>query len=169
LSAHRQAGLADLGAIWLPAVAVAVLAAAAAFELAIAFGAIGIGGSPGEGARGERVALVAALVALLAGGIWAITSAGGSHSGSPVPAGLLAPAAGAFLLARFYSYDPYYAPELRRMSDGGLVPASWIYVLVALAVCAGALTARRRSAGLAVTAPLLLVIGVTALLEQAGH
>lgn len=147
-----------------------MLVAAAAYELAIAVGAIGIGSSPGDGAPAETIVLIAALLALLIGCIWAIACSVSSRPGlARAPASMLAPAAVALLLARFYSYDAYYAPSLRRMSDGGLVAAGWVYALVAAALAAAVLSSVRRKAGLATTAPLLILVAVTALLENAGH
>src|SRR5204863_10177992 len=82
---------------------------------------------------------------------------------------LLAPAAAAFVIARFYPYDPYYAPTLRRMSEDGALPAWWIYGLAALAIVAGVATAIRPRIGLAATAIVLLLSALTALAEGSGH
>ena len=55
------------------------------------------------------------------------------YAARPEPvAALLAPAAAAFLVAYFFTFDPYYAPSERRYSDGGAVPLGWI-VLCAVA------------------------------------
>jgi hypothetical protein len=79
------------------------------------------------------VVLTAALVALIAGAV-----ALGVRVHSRV-APLVPLAAVAFVVARFYSFDPYYAPELRRMSDGGLVAPGLIYVLIVATVAVVAL------------------------------
>jgi hypothetical protein len=84
-------------------------------------------------------------------------------------ASLLAPAAAAFVLARFYTYDPYYAPTLRRMSDDGLVADAWVYVLVGLALLAAVLVRLRPRAGLGATSLVMVLSAFTALAEGAGH
>jgi hypothetical protein len=72
-----------------------------------------------------------------------------------------------FAVARFYSFDPYYAPYLHRMSDGGLIAPGLILLIVA-AVVVAALMVKWPSAAPA-GAFLLLVSAVLALAENAGH
>jgi hypothetical protein len=151
------------------AILVAVLAAASAYETAVALGWVELGREPGAGPAGGDVVLVAALLALLAGVVhcWRRAVRGGGVAG--LPEALLGPAAVAFVAARFYSYDPYYLPTLRRMSDDGVVADRWILLLVVLAVLAALVTRLRPRAGLGATATLLFVSALTAFWEDAGH
>ena len=103
-----------------------------------------------------------ALLALAAGGLLA---AGIRSAVSP----FLPLAAVAFVVARFLTYDPYYAPTLRRMSDHGLVSPVWIAALGASALVAALLLRRRSRAGGPLAALLLLLAALTALGEGAGH
>lgn len=82
---------------------------------------------------------------------------------------LVAPAAAAFVVARFYAFDPYYAPSLRRASDGGLVPTAEIVVVVAVSLVAGCLVATRPRLGSAATCCALLLCAFTALALRLGH
>ena len=81
----------------------------------------------------------------------------------------LAPVGAAFMTARFYTFDSYYLPTLRRMSDGGFVPALWIFALVGLTIIAVVVTYLRRGPGLRLAAALLVVCAITTLYEGAGH
>jgi hypothetical protein len=113
------------------------------------------------GVSGEDPALVAAGVYL---GLASTVVAAGAVIVAPWWTRLLPLAAAAFLVARFESYDAYYAPALRRMSDGGLVSPLWVWFLCAEAV-AVAFVPRAQ----AVAAAVLLLIACTALLAGAGH
>jgi hypothetical protein len=94
------------------------------------------------------------------------SSLGSGRKAGARPVGL---ASAAFVLARFYSYDPYYAPTLRRFSEDGFVPDWWVFTLVGLAV-AGALVAGARP-GLGRVAGIVVPVlsALTALAEGAGH
>lgn len=81
----------------------------------------------------------------------------------------LAPAAAAFLLAYFYTFDSYYLPSLIRYSERDFVPPVVVFVLVGLSLAAGLVTLRRRRAGLALSVPLILACALTAFLTGAGH
>ena len=143
----------------------AVLSAGAAYESAIALGWIALGDIPGEDASGRGVVLAAALTALLIGSsILAVGSPGITGA-----AALTELAATGFVVARFLSFDPYYAPTLRRMSDGGLVPSSWLVAVVAAALAAVVLLRLRPRAGLIVGAGVLLLCALTAVAESGGH
>ncbi len=142
---------------------------AACYELAVALGLISLDPSSGEGPAGDGLVLAAALLALVVGCALTATLAARSPALSGGPAMLLAPAAAAFLSARFYSYDPYYAPTLRRMSEGGLVPSGWVFFLVGVALLASVLVRLEPRAGMALTASVLPVCALTALLASAGH
>ena len=147
----------------------AVLAAATAYEAAVALGWLAVGPEPGQAPAGNGLVLGAAVLALFAGAGLCLVHAWGPGPEVDALGWLLAPAAAAFVLARFYTYDPYYAPTLRRMSDDGLVADSWVYMLVGLALLAGALVRIRPRAGLGATALVLLLSAVTALAEGGGH
>jgi hypothetical protein len=145
----------------------AALLLAAEYELALALGAVSIGPEPGDGPEGEPVVELAVLIVMLLGIGLAVVSALGTPS--PLPVALYAPAAAAFLIARFYTYDPYYAPSLRRYSDdGNIAPALiFVYAVGALAVGEVALVAPRIG-GLA-TAVALFLIAIMTVAIGVGH
>jgi hypothetical protein len=92
-----------------------VLAACTLHQVAVAAGWLAIGHESGDDATGTTAVVITALVALIAGAV-----ALGTRLRSRL-APLVPLAAVAFVVARFYTFDSYYAPALRRMSDGGLV------------------------------------------------
>jgi hypothetical protein len=134
-----------------------------AYEAAIALEWISIGEVPGEGAPGEGEVLSVSVLAVLTGIAVSIFSSRGNR----LVAGL-APAAAALMVARFYSFDPYFAPSLRRASEGGLVAAAWVYSLVALALLAGALALSRPRLAF-IGAPIMFLCVFTTLFAFAGH
>jgi hypothetical protein len=142
-----------------------VLAAAAAYDAAIALGWIGMGTVSGFGPRGYDVVHVAAFAALFVATVLCLP---GDPHPRPLPA-LLAPAGVAFVVARFYSYDAYYLPALRRMSDHGEVAPAIVYMLVVAAIVVLALSLTRPHVGLRAAAALLFVSMIVAVLEDAGH
>ena len=79
-------------------------------------------------------------------------------------------ATGAVVVARFLSYDPYYAPYLRRMSDGGILPGWW-----SSSVSPGPLSARPSCArrdprmGLVLTGVVMFLAGPTIFVAGLGH
>jgi hypothetical protein len=148
----------------------AVILAGAAYELADAAGWISLGNLPGEGPTGEGAVIVAAFAAMLVGGIYAALLAI-PRTGTPPgwPWVLLPLAAGGFVGARYYAFDPYYLPELRRVSYGGGISGIWIVVILALSALAAALIHRRGRIGLPFVALVLVVCAFTALFERAGH
>jgi hypothetical protein len=139
-----------------------VLTACTLQQVAVAAGLIAMGPQSGDDPTGTTAAVIAALVALFAGAI-ALGTRLRSRLKPLVPL-----AAVAFVVARFYTFDAYYAPALRRMSNGGLVAPGVIYLLIAASVVIAALIAERPS-----TAPvgslLLVVLAFVALVESAGH
>jgi hypothetical protein len=139
------------------------LVAATIYETLVALGAIELGSVPGEGPAGEGLVLFIALVAMLAGA--------GLVAFRPLApfAPIVAPSAAAFLVARFYTFDPYYLPALRRMSDGGLVSPVLVFAVAALALCAAAITSARPQAGRFIAAPVILVCAFLALVVDGGH
>jgi len=147
-------------------VTLGVLASATAYEALIALGVIELGSGPGKGAPGEQaVALVAVLTMLVAAGL-ALVAARGAR----VPfVALLPAAAAAFLVARFYSFDPYFAPALRRYSEDGMLPPELVFGVVALAVAAAALTLVHRRAAAALSAFAILACAFFAQVLVGGH
>lgn len=146
----------------------AVLIVAATYETAIAVGVIPLGPHPGQAPKGNGPVVLAGLAALLLGGL-ALFAAGVTARAAARVVQLCDLAAVAFVVARWFSYDPYYAPSLRRMSDGGVIPAWWIVGLIVLGVVA-ALAARRSAAsGSALSGVLFWIGALTALLAPAGH
>jgi hypothetical protein len=146
---------------------VLVVALGTLFEASVALGWRSIGALPGEGPGGEDLVLRTALLAMLAGApvAWALSLA----ERTATFASLLAPAAAAFMVARFYSFDPYYAPTLRRMSDGGILSPVWVFAIAALALLSGLFAFVRPREGFALTVPVLLLCAFTAFIAAAGH
>ena len=142
---------------------VGTLVAAAAYELALALGAGSIGPRPGGGVTGSGVVQAVAPLTMLAGAALAP-----SLGLRPWPAALFAPAAAAYLVAFFFTYDPYFAPSLRRYSDGN-VGASWIAAVAAAAVANGVLTRLQPRLGRFTTSAVVFVVLVTTALAGDGH
>jgi hypothetical protein len=141
----------------------AVLAVSTAYEVVDAANVLKPGSQSGYGPAGSTEFEIAAFVALIAGSI-ALGVAGSRTRLAP----LVPLAAVAFVVARFYSFDPYYAPALRRMSDGGLVAPGLIYLLIVAAVIVAALMRKWPSAA-PLGAALLVFSALLALVENAGH
>jgi hypothetical protein len=135
----------------------------ACYEAAVALGALAVGPLPGEEPAGEGVLLGLAEAALvLAAGFAAVSPR------RPF-VWLLAPVAAALVVARFYSFDPYYAPTLRRMSDGGVVAGRWVVFLGIAAVVAAAAVRMRPRVGAFLTVGVLVFSFVTVVFEGAGR
>jgi len=150
---------------------IGTVAVGAAYEFAVDLGAIGLGPQPGDGPAGATTIVPLALLSLLVtGGLLLVAAIGGrsriAWGRMAVPA---AAAAAAFLVARFYSYDPYYAPDLRRMSDGGAVAGSWIAFLVGATLLTAILAWRWPRAASAGTAVGVWAIALTAFAAGLGH
>ena len=151
---------------------VGLVAAGAAYELLVALGVIGLGPQPGEEPAGATAIVPLALLALLLAGGLLLGAAMGRRRWNgrgrlAVPAA--GAAASAFLVARFYSYDPYYAPYLRRMSEDGLIAGRLIAFLVAATLVSGLLVRRWPRAASAGTALGLWAIALTAAVAGLGH
>jgi hypothetical protein len=95
------------------------------------------------------------VIALLATVALAVVFAFARHV--PSEAALLAPAAAAFLIAFFFSYDPYFGDAVRRYSDKG-IPWWWVALVAAGAISVGILTRRSPRAGAALTALVPFVV-----------
>ena len=87
----------------------------------------------------------------------------------PGASALLAPAAGAFLVAHLYTFDPYYLPTLVRYSERDFVPPALAFGLAAAAFAAGLVTLRRRRLGLLLSAPAIALCELAALWSAGGH
>jgi hypothetical protein len=140
-----------------------VTVAGTVYETAIALGWISIGATPGGDAKFQWLALNGTALAILVGIVVTISTAARNRL---IPT--LAPAAAAFMVARFYGFDPYYAPDLRRSSEGGIMSPTWIWLLVALALVATVVAVTRPRLGF-LSAPVLLLCLFTAYFVDVGH
>ena len=141
--------------------ALAVLLGGAAYEALVAFEAIPLGDQPGDGPFGGTVVLAASLLACLVASGACLARA----LGAPVPSALvwlaLAPAGFAFTLARWYAFDPYYLPSLRRYSTN-TVHGPWIVGLGIAALLAAGVGRPWPRAGALASAAVLLACALTA-------
>ncbi|MPZ49966.1 MAG: hypothetical protein GEU75_11845 [Dehalococcoidia bacterium] len=157
--------------VWLLILALAplsVLSISAGYELAYALGWLQVGDLPGQGPPGHETAVLAGLVALIFGAV--LCAALAFQSARDVPLiEWLAPAGAAFVTARFFTFDPYYAPQLRRFSDGGFVSEGWVLVLIVAAAIAALAVRRWSSPGYALSSFVLVLAVFTAALQGAGH
>jgi hypothetical protein len=72
------------------------------------------------------------------------------------------------LVAFYFTYDPYFAPDLRRYSEGN-VAGRWIAVVAVLAVANGVLTRLQPRIGRFTTSAVALLLLVTTVLAADGH
>jgi hypothetical protein len=146
-----------------------VLLAAAAYELALALGLVGsyAGLAPGQGVEGEDTVTAVAWLTMLVGAVVALVHA--IRPRWPWAVAIFAPAAAAFMTAKFYTYDPYYLPTQRRYSDGGAVTAEWVLGMLAVSLVVGVSTHLRPRAGSKATAFMLPLLLVTSVLASDGH
>jgi hypothetical protein len=142
-----------------------VLLGAAAFELALALGAWSIGAQPGDSAKGQVIVGPAAFLSLLLGVL--VAGVGATKRERTVSG--LAPSVALFVTATVYTYDPYYAPALRRYADGGSVPVTWIFALLAISFAVAAFTWRWPREGGWITAITMFVWAVTLVFAGDGH
>ena len=151
----------------LPWLAICVLLAGAAQQAAVGLGWLSIGSLPGEWAPGQFFFSLA-LLALFALGPALAAAAASDRRVRGIPA--IALAAVALLIARFTSYDAYYAPMLRRMSDGGAVSGSWVVFVVACTLAAAACATRwNRRLGTILFAGACWLTFATAFVASLGH
>jgi hypothetical protein len=158
---QRYAGIAVLAVL-------AVLVAATVYEALVALRIVDLGSLPGEAPSGGEAMGVLAAVGLLAAMLVSVALVR-EGNGAPALAALLAPAAGAFLVARFYAFDAYYLPTLIRYADRNFVPPAVVFVLAGLAVGGGLLTLRSRRVGIALSVPAILACALTAWYSGVGH
>jgi hypothetical protein len=145
------------------AVLLVIVAAATAYEALIALELIGLGTEPGAGAPWEAAVLPTALIAMLIAVVLVLADPT-TRLAAFVPLG-----AAAFMLARFYSFDPSYLPTLRRMSDGGLVSPALVYLVLVLSFGAAALIRMRPRAGSLLAAPAVLACAFLTVVMPGGH
>ena len=150
-----------------PLAVLSVLVVGALFEAAAALGWRSIGAVPGSGPVGEGFVLGAGLLAMAVGA--AIASGFSLARRRSMVLWLLAPVAAGFMVARFYEFDPYYAPSLRRFSDGGGVSPTWVLVVAAIALVAGLVALVRPREGFALSVPAILLCAFTAFVFPLGH
>lgn len=146
-----------------------VVLAAAISEASIAVGIVGMDASNG-GWDVRGILLVGASLALFFGGlvlgVAAFTRlADGVRAGLPV-VGLTT---AALLVARYYAYDPYYAPDRLRFSDISFLPGWWMALLATLAVCSAALSRRDLPSGLVLAGIAMVLAGPTVFVAGLGH
>jgi hypothetical protein len=144
-------------------IVIGTLLACAAYELALALGAGTLGPEPGDDVAGAGLVKVVALLAMLAAAALA------PYCGlRPWPTALFAPAAAAFLVGFYFTYDPYYAPQLYRYSEGN-VAAPWIAVVALIAVANGVLTWLQPRVGRFTTSAVVLLVLVATVFAGTGH
>ncbi|MBA2740778.1 MAG: hypothetical protein H0U46_02065 [Actinobacteria bacterium] len=153
----------------LAALAFALMAVGAVYETCVALEIIPLGAVPGAAPPGEAAVAIAAVAGLLLGSGASGANAARHDTRSFWALKLLGPVAAAYVVARFYAFDPYYAPSLRRASEGGLVSTPWIALIVALSLGAAALAAVRPRLGSTCTFVVLLLCFFTALVVRLGH
>jgi hypothetical protein len=148
---------------WAGWLVVGILVVAAAYELGLALGAGSIGPEPGDGVAGSTVVQGIALVAMIAAsGLAALPGF------RPWPAALFAPAAATYLVAFYFTYDPYFAPTLRRYSEGN-VAGRWIAVVAVVALANGVVTALQPRIGRYTTSAVVLFVLVMTIGAADGH
>jgi hypothetical protein len=114
---------------------------------------------PGADARGQALATIATLAAVVVTFVLAVLH------GRGWALALIPLAAAAWVVAHFYAFDPYYLPTLERFSETGAVSPYWVYG-VALAGLPVAVASRRTS----VLAPIYLVVCVLTVIGMGiGH
>ena len=145
----------------------ALLFGAALYELALALWANPSDLQPGQTYDGNNIVAAIAWLTMLLGLFVALAHA--ARARLPAAVALFGPAATAFAVAQFYTYDPYYFPTLRRYSEGRSGAGSFIAVMVALSLIVAVWTYRRPRSGSAATALLLpwLLFGAGLLTD--GH
>jgi hypothetical protein len=148
---------------WAGWLVVGTLLAAAAYELALALGAGSIGPEPGDDVGGATAVRLIAVLAMFAAAALApfVVS-------RPWPAPLFAPAAAAYLVAFYFTYDPYFAPTLRRYSEGN-VAGRWIVVVAVIALANGVLTRLQPRIGRYTTSAVVALVLLTTVLAADGH
>jgi hypothetical protein len=146
-----------------------LIALGAANQLAVDLGWIALGDEPGEGPGLLETALVAAgWFAILVVAVFYLVGRLRSEERVVWAEPLLAPAAAAYMVAVFHSFDPYFLPDLQRYSENDFVQPAWVYGLAGVAVVAGLWTFRAPQSGLRATALVLFAVLLTTVLIPGG-
>jgi hypothetical protein len=140
---------------------VLVLALGSAYGALVALEVVELGAEPGEGAPGGALVHAAVAVAFLAGTVTSVAHALERVCRTRLAWALLAPAGAAFLGGRWYAFDPYYLPTLRRYAEGA-VNGGWVLGVIVACLAAGALAAVLPRVGALVSAAALVVTALTA-------
>jgi hypothetical protein len=148
-------------------VVLAALLGVTAYELLVAVGVIDLGSLPGEGPPGAGIVGWLAAAGLVAAALLGVLLA--RAQSAPALSAFLAPAAGAFLLAYFHTFDAYYLPTLIRYSERDFVPPALVFALAAASLAAGLVAFRRRRLGLALSVPTILACALAAGWSGIGH
>jgi len=114
------------------------------------------------------VVFVAGVLALLVGAGASFRHAVGTRVDPGLVWLLLAPVGAAYVLARWYSFDPYFAPTLRRHSEG-IVSGAWIVGLVVAALGSAILVRLFPRIGGIGTTVVLLLCTITVWAAGLGH
>ena len=152
------------GVAWAAAI---VLLSGAFYEALVALEVLPIGDEPGEGARGSDLVLVAAMLAYLTAAVICVAHAVAARSEARPVWIALAPVGAVYLVARWYTFDPYYLPTLRRYADGE-IHGWWIAVVSLAAVSVASLTLRLPRGGAVWSSVVLLVTALTVWLLPIG-
>jgi len=143
-----------------------VLFSAAAYEAAVSLEWIPVGTVPGESARFEGFVMGAALIAFLAGfGISVLLAALNRHD---FAAALFPVAAAALMVARYYTFDTYYLPDLTRYSESGPFSSIWVYGVALAGVPAWAFSLAKPRVGFIVGAAVIFLCFFTSFLFGLG-
>jgi hypothetical protein len=143
-----------------------VLLAGAIYEVGLMLWGDYAGLESGQNPGADRTITAVASMAMLVGVFVAAVHA--VRPRVPWAIALFAPAATAFVIARFYTYDPYYFPTLRRYSEGRGA-GGFLAVMVVLSIAVGVWSRLRPRSGSAGTALVLPFLLFSALLLWDGH
>lgn len=148
------------------AAALLALVGAAAFEAAVALQWIPVGTEPGGNARFEGLVMTLVLLALVAGIVDSLVLA--IQGRRSVPAALFPIAAALMMIARYYTFDTYYLPDLTRYSESDPFPPSWVYGVALASLPASLLSVAKPRLGFVLGAAVLFLCLATASLFGIG-
>jgi len=142
------------------------LVGAAAYESAVALKWIPVGSEPGENARFEGLVMGLALLALGAGFVISLLLA--TLNRRSVRAALFPVAAVGLMVARYYTFDTYYLPDLTRYSESGPFSSTWVYGVAIASVPACLFSLAKPRFGFAFVALVMFLCFFTATLFGIG-
>ena len=142
---------------------VVLFLAAAAYEVGIAAGWIGVGRAPGDDPAGQAAATVAALIAVGA----TIALGVGRPRDKFFP--FVPVSAVAWMVAHYYAFDPYFFPSKQRFAEGGMVSPVWIYAVVIVGLGVSVAAWRSKTAGAVLVPVFVVVAALTVVAEGIGH